>query len=346
MAGGDSWLSSLDPTPRPGLPVLWEAGLPSVRAPLSLDVSLLLALRPSQRQLPLMDRPRVSAAPRPWFAAFRPKVIIHPVIAEALHNFLFLGGHKFHISFERNTLCHRPGGVCARICHHLACPRLVPAAAQGSGHGGCTNPSPWGAGASRRCAASRKFSAHAFCETPTLCNSSCSEEALPPPPWFAEPPFSPGAAAEHRGLALALGAHTLRVPCCSSPAAHGAGSGCLLGCPPPIAPASEEDPGAFAQASAEPVDAIFGLSGRSGCQASLQRAVRLCASGWVNPVLGHRTKHWSPSAQGARAHPCPGCSAVSGAHHSITPRLQPVVPSFWGWGQATGGFLVPDVSPR
>lgn len=259
--------------------------MPSVRALLSLDVSLLLALRPSQRQLPLMDRPRVSSAPRSWFAAFRPKVIIHPVIAEALHNFLFLGGHKFHISFERNRLCHHPGGVCAQICHHLARPRLDPAAAVGSRHRGCTNPGPWGACASRgdgspllkapvqpqpqlvwwRDAASRKFSAHAFCETPTLCNSSCSEEALPPPRWFAEPPFSPGAAAEHRGLALALVAHTLRVPCLarcrSSPAAaHGAGSGCLLGCPTPIAPAPKEDSGAIAQASAEPVGARLGLS--------------------------------------------------------------------------------------
>lgn len=232
--------------------------MPSVRAPLSLDVSLLLALRPSQRQLPLMDRPRVSC---PWFAAFRPKVIIHPVIAEALHNFLFLGGHKFHISFERNTLCHRHRAVFAlgSVTASLV-PAWFPQQPRGAGAGGAQIPARGGAGASRRGAASRKFSAHAFCETPTLRNSSCSEEALPPPPWFAEPPFSPGAAAEHRALALAPGARTLQVPCCSSPAAHGAGSGCLLGCPPPIAPASEEDPGAFAQASAEPVDAIFGLS--------------------------------------------------------------------------------------
>lgn len=142
MAGGDSWLSSLDPTPCPGLPVLWEAGLPSVRAPLSLDVSLLLALRPSQRQLPLMDRPRVSC---PWFAAFRPKVIIHPVIAEALHNFLFLGGHKFHISFERNTLCHRHRAVFAL---GFVTASLVPAwflqQPRGAGAGGAQIPAHGG----------------------------------------------------------------------------------------------------------------------------------------------------------------------------------------------------------
>jgi len=69
---------------------------------------------PSQRQLLLMDGFRGSPVPCSQFAVFSPKVFINPVIAAALHSFLFSGGTSIHPRLAlRDRLCPSPSDSCA-----------------------------------------------------------------------------------------------------------------------------------------------------------------------------------------------------------------------------------------
>lgn len=79
---------------------------------------------PSQRQLLLMDGFRVSPAPCSQFAVFPLKVIINPVIAAVLHNFLFSEEHpstqpRLDLMYR---LCPFPGDIHAAISSRFSLP--------------------------------------------------------------------------------------------------------------------------------------------------------------------------------------------------------------------------------
>lgn len=243
MAGGAFWLPSLAPTwplpPQEPRQICCRCRLGIGTNPVKLSLGHGC---PSQRQLLLMDGFRDLSVPCSRFTVFPLKVIINPVIAAALHNFLFLWGHpSIHPRLAlMYRLCPFPGDVCAAVfCSSLPVGSSNPWLQESSfSLRGVSLPSVEmaSAGRSRPAPGCGKWlllgnSLSPFSAKPRSDAVLLGGEALPPPHLFVSP-----------RLVLA-GSSIAAVP----------GLGYLPGCPVPIPPASEEDSGAFA--SADPAGA-------------------------------------------------------------------------------------------